>query len=302
MSSFRPLQLFLNGTVGGRRRGGPPFFPTKKLAVIGSTAASRFAPWHDPSWTIATHTCSRKQCGREPDWYFDLHRPECFKTQRKAWNPEYYTWLQNLQTPIFMQQAWPEIPMAVAYPLDRILSEFRGYLTNHVAFMIALAMTEGVTTLGVFGCEYQNGSEYAKQRGSLEYWLGRFEQWGGKLVLPHRDSALLSFPRGLYGYESHDANGRLCGDYKSEKPSITVNTADGGKEIRTLTLVGDKDCPPECETPIEIQEIIKRRSDELERARTAARDSDVGGRAVGHDQARTVEAPADREREESAAL
>jgi len=241
---MRPLVLNLGrGNVGGRRRGGPPYFGTKKLAICGSTSAVKFAPWNDPSWTIASHCCTRPKCGREPDWYFDLHPPSCFTKQGKGWNARYYDWLKHLQTPIFMQKAWPEIPMAVEYPLTRVLSEFRSYFTNHAAYMIALAMTEGVQTIGIFGCEYQSGSEYAIQRGSLEYWLGRFEQSGGRVVLPARESALLNFPRGLYGYESHDAEtGKLKGDYKS-KTAVTVDTPDG-KQTKTLTLAADADCPP----------------------------------------------------------
>ncbi len=245
---MRPLNLFLNGSVGGRRLAGPPFFRTKKLALIGSTQSSRFAPFHDPSWTIASHPCSRKQCGREPDWYFDLHRPECFTTERKAWNPQYYAWLKNLQTPIFMQKAWPEVPMAVAYPLARILSEFRPYFTNQPAYMIALAMTEGVESIGVFGCEYQHGSEYAVQRGSLEYWLGRAEQAGVRVVLPSRESALLSYPKGLYGYDSHDENGKLTGEYAPAKPTVTVGTS-AGKQVRELTLIDPAEKRPALHEP-----------------------------------------------------
>ncbi len=245
MNTARPLFVMGQGNVGGRHRAGPPFFKTKKLAVIGSNITSKAAPWHDPSWTIASHCSSRKNCGREPDWYFDLHRPECFTNQGKSWNPAYYDWLQHLQTPIFMQQAWPEIPMAVAYPLQRILSEFRPYFTNHVAYMIALAMTEDVRTVGVFGCEYQHGSEYSAQRGSLEYWLGRYEQWGGKVVLPHATNPklqpLLEYPATLYGYGSHDDKGKLCGDYKSN-PIVTVPTKEGVQHKELAVVAQDGSC------------------------------------------------------------
>lgn len=238
---YRPLYVMANGVVGGRVKHSAPYFRTKKLAIVGASGTERIAPFMDPSWTVATHTCARKSCLREPDWYFDLHRPECFKNQNKKWNPAYYTWLQNLQTPIFMQQAYESIPMSVAYPLDRILAEFRPYFANHAAFMIALAMTEGVETIGVFGCEYQHGSEYAVQRGSLEYWLGRAEQAGIKLVLPNitndKLQALLNYPRTLYGYGSHDAEGKLTGDYKRVEPAtLTVQTTDGPIK-RALTLI-----------------------------------------------------------------
>jgi len=214
----------INRPVGGVAFRRPPFFRTPKLAVIGCTQSRQYAPWHDPSWTIGSHTSARQFAEREPDWYFDLHRRECFTVQDKAWNPHYYDWLKALQTPIFMQQAWPEIPMSVAYPLQRILSEYRAYFTNHVAYMIALAMTEGVKTIGLYGCEYAQDGEYAVQRGSLEYWLGRFEQSGGTVVLPQQQCSVLAYPKTLYGYASHDANGKLTGDYKRPH-KVTVPAA-----------------------------------------------------------------------------
>ena len=240
--------LVIPGNNGGKARRRAPFFTTKKLAIIGSTASMQFAPWADPAWTIAAHPCARPECGREPDWYFDLHRPACFTTQQKRWNPRYYAWLQHLQTPIFMQEdgascPWatdPEtgarvpspyarIPMAVRYPLERILAEFRPYFTNHVAYMIALAMTEGVTHLGLFGCQYSHETEHSIQRGSCEYWLGRFEQAGGTIVLPSRHNNLLAVPKQLYGYESHDARGKLIDAYRPvvRVPALTRPTADG---------------------------------------------------------------------------
>src|SRR6185295_3098006 len=98
----------------------PPYFKTKKLALLGNTSSLEFAPWHDPSWTLAAHPCCRPRCGREPDWYFDLHRPELFRQEQRTWNPTYYTWLTRLQVPVFMQKHFHDIPMSVEYPLARI--------------------------------------------------------------------------------------------------------------------------------------------------------------------------------------
>jgi len=199
------------------------------LANTGPTENVIFAPWHDPTWTIATHCSAREFCEREPDWYFDMHRPELFRSP-KNWNEHYYSWLKHLQTPIFMQERYKEIPMAVRYPIERVLQEIRAYFTNHAAFMIALAMQEGVKTIGIFGCQYSADTEHSTQRGSLEYWLGRFEQYGGEVVLPVKYNTVLNFPSTLYGYESHDEKGNLCGDYKP-KPRIRPAGAKPGHEV-----------------------------------------------------------------------
>ena len=222
--------------VGGVAHRRPPYFKTKKLGLLGNTASLEFAPWHDKTWTLAAHPCCRPRCKREPDWYFDLHRPELFRREQRGWNRTYYTWLKNLQTPVFMQKAWPDVPMSVEYPLLRIQAEYRSYFTNQCAFMIALAMTEGVTHIGLFGCQYAHETEHGVQRDSLTYWLGRFEQYGGTLVIPAKHNSLLCSPPLLYGYESHDADGHLVPQYRST-PVVTVKKADGTQEKRELTPV-----------------------------------------------------------------
>lgn len=217
--------------TGGVSRRRPPYFRTKKLALLGSTASLQYAPWFDPSWTLAAHPCCRPSCKREPDWYFDLHRPECYTVEKKRWNPRYYSWLKALQTPIFMQEDVPEIPMSVRYPKERILAEFRRYFTNHCAWMIALAMTEGITHIGLFGCQYSGGGEREKQRESLIYWLGRFEQAGGTVVIPPKYNTIFEMP--LYGYESHDDAGKLVPAYQGT-PVITKAGATGQPEAHAL--------------------------------------------------------------------
>ncbi|HEX2674846.1 MAG TPA: hypothetical protein VHM25_28415, partial [Polyangiaceae bacterium] len=195
----------------------PPFFRTKKVGLLGSTDSLRYAPWFDQSWTLIAHPCCRPKCKREPDWYFDMHRPECFRVEKKPWNHDYHAWLKRLQTPIFMQKEWPDIPMAVRYPIEHVEAEFAStvtgdlFCTNHCAYMIALAMMEGVEQIGLWGCQYA-GNERGTQRESLLYWLGRFEQSGGRLVVPRRNNTLMTQP--LYGYASHDDDGKLVPQYR----------------------------------------------------------------------------------------
>lgn len=236
---------FVLAEVGGTVRRKPPFFrkpsgqPAEKLAIIGCTLSRKYAPWHDPSWTIVSHCSARQWCQREPDFYMDLHPRACFGQEAKSWNPKYYTWLRTLQTPIFMQEEWKDIPMAIRYPIERVLAEYRAYFTNHVAWMIALAMTEGIKTLGLFGCQYGAATEYAVQRGSCEYWLGRFEQAGGQVILPPKYSDLLNYPSKLYGYESHDPEtGKLIPEYKRPLVVDTVKKPDG--QIETLLAIDPK--------------------------------------------------------------
>lgn len=249
--AYRPITRdFLNMRAPSERRR-PPFFrrhpnEVAKVAFIGMTQSHAEAPWADPSWILAVHPCCHTIIQREPEWWFDLHPPSQFR-QPKGWHRNYLKWLQTLRTPIFMQKEWEDIPMAIRFPKERILSEYRPYFTNHVAWMIALAMTEGVKEIGIYGCEYSSDAERGLQRGSLEYWLGRFEQAGGKVHLPVR-TTLLSKPKELYGYQSHDeTTGKLIPAYRAASPKKV--TSDGLPVPKLLTAITDKDCPPRMVLP-----------------------------------------------------
>lgn len=230
---------FGKANIGGAAYRRAPYFRTKKLALLGNTDSIDFTPWHDPTWTLAAHPCCRPRCKREPDWYFDLHRPEVFRKEHKGWNHRYFAWLKALQTPIFMQKNWPEIPMSVEFPLPRIQGEFRNYFTNHCAFLIALALTEGVTHIGLFGCQYSHETEHGVQRDSLTYWLGFAEARGVKLVIPPKHNTLLCSPPLLYGYESHDERGQLVQAYRSQVV-IKGKDAKGVEGTRVLKAVSEQ--------------------------------------------------------------
>jgi len=198
----------------------------RKVALLGTHSASlRNCPWTDPSWELWGHASGRGWYRRELDRYFDLHRPECWhRANRKG--ATYPKWLQTNTVPIFMQEKYPEVPASHRYPKERILLEYGGarrYFKNHLSWMMALAFAEGATTIALFGINYSHGTEYMMQRGSAEYWLGRAEERGITLILPD-ECSLLSEPAGLYGYESHDADGRLTKVYAERiiKPGDTI--------------------------------------------------------------------------------
>jgi hypothetical protein len=136
------------------------------------------------------------------DRFYDLHPPHVFQDQRKNGRLNYYEWLKACRVPVYMQDRYPEIHASVRYPRERILAEFLPYFTSTGAWMVALALTEGATTIGCFGMHYCFGSEYAEQRAGFEFWLGVASGRGVKIVTPE-GCPLLREPGELYGYESH---------------------------------------------------------------------------------------------------
>ena len=207
----------------------------RKIACLGGAKSLHFTPWHDPTWELWAHASCRHLCARDPDLLFDMHPPELWRDpKKKSWDPKYAAWIATNRVPIMMQEAYPDVPAAMRYPFETIITEFpRGYMTNHLAYMIALALSEGVTHIGVFGCDYNTNSEYGPQRGSAEYWLGVAEGRGVHVqIAPQCD--LLNKPALLYGYESHPNGVRD----KSYSFSIGPLKADGKAHVASgLTLV-----------------------------------------------------------------
>jgi hypothetical protein len=177
----------------------------------------KYAPWGDPSWELWGHASSRGWYQRSPERYFDLHRRECW-TKTSGKGQKYLRWLGKNTVPIFMQERYPEVPASFRYPIEQVTSEHWPYLTCHAAYMIALALMEGATHIGFFGVNYGKSTdigadcEYGVQRGSCEFWMGVAHGKGVQLVIP-KGSTLLQDPPELYGYASHDEDGRLIPSY-----------------------------------------------------------------------------------------
>ena len=231
--------------------------PLRKIAIYGSHEASLVdAPWDDDSWEHWGHASSRAWYRRELDRYFDLHPRACWSRGGKK-TSLYPKWLKRNTVPIYMQDKFDEIPASIRYPKGRVLTEFsfahhRHHFRNQVAWMVALALIEGVDTIGLWGIEYGTRSEYQIQRGSCEYWLGLLDGRGVKVVLPEQ-CTLLNDPRRLYGYESHDA------ETGKRVPEYAEKDWDSKKEIKpTIPGVnpGDLVAPPAALIPqIELEEM-----------------------------------------------
>ena len=207
----------------------------RKVAIVGNAPTHIYAPYHDESWEIWSHT-STQSLVRRVDRYFELH-PKKFWLKGKRWHHDYVGWLKHNQVPILMQQRYRDVPASVRYPKEQILSEFRPYFTSQTAWMIALALTEGVTHLGFFGVHYGHYTEYATQRAGCEYWIGQAEGRGIQIVLPP-GNPLLREPSRLYGYESHD-EGSL---HESYRVTPQPKAADAPKPA--LIPLDDPQCPP----------------------------------------------------------
>jgi len=137
------------------------------------------------------------------DRLFDLHPKNVFMMARKNGFKDYFAFLRSCPTPIYMQEHYEDVPASVRYPLGLIQQQWPGVpLASTTSLMIALALLEGVTHLGLWGIDYQHDSEYQEQRPNAELWVGIAMGTGVQVIIP-AVSPLCHEPALIYGYQTH---------------------------------------------------------------------------------------------------
>lgn len=200
--------------------------PPRKIALIGKAPDSvLYAPYDKEDWEIwILNTLGYLKEVPRWDRQFELHDLELCKDKQYG---DYYNWLSQQTKPVFLRDDPPaEFKGGIRFPLTAIQQHFgryagRNYLTNTVSLMLALVILEHdngmpVEECGMWGINMaQHGlakgqsaagwftSEYARQRPSVEYWLGIAEAKGIRVTIPDQSDILKSAC--IYGYHTTDA-------------------------------------------------------------------------------------------------
>ena len=186
-----------------------PTKPQRRVAIVGRCADSCLdAPFDDPSWEIWGLSKQYKADGNPggfmPRWdrWFELHDFARFRADMEKYG-DYIRWLQQIEAPLYVQEKQPDMPRSVAYPRDEILRAFdfgsvRNYFSSSMAWMMALAMQEGVDEIGLWGVNMAAQDEYGYQRPCCEFLLGIAAGRGIKVTIPAESE--LCKCRGLYGF------------------------------------------------------------------------------------------------------
>lgn len=200
--------MIIAAGAGGHLAPPPPtFHGVRKIALIGTAPTVDFAPWYDPTWEIWSHASCAAKWPRV-DRAFEIH-PEAVWREQTHKKP-YLKWLQRCAYPLYMLEKFPDIPASVRYPRERIFGECRSMIGRvHFGstgdFMVALALAEGVTHLGLFGMHYvdpvKDGDRF-EQLVAFKFWLGVAAGKGVHLVIPD-GNPIFETPREVYGLESH---------------------------------------------------------------------------------------------------
>lgn len=174
---------------------------TKKIALIGSAPSSiRLAPYHDPQWEI--WGCSPGVYGVAPrsNTWFELHRYEPGQTW---FSPEYCQFLAKYPGDVYMAEVRPEIPNSKTLPVDELVAKYGPYFfTSSLAWMMAMAIEEGATSIGLWGVDMSATEEYGYQRAGCQYFAQIAAAMGIEVGVPPESD--LFRPPPLYGVSEID--------------------------------------------------------------------------------------------------
>lgn len=176
----------------------------KKIALVGFASGTRsMAPFDDPTWEVWGLNQLYRHITRADRW-FDIHSNYY---DHVVDGTDHVAWLEHAPIPVYMNVHHPEFSTSVRFPIDRAMRYFGkpyaqgsfDYYTSTVAFMLALAIMEGATDIGIFGIDLIVGTEYFVQKACVEFYLGFATCQGIRLHIP-KESALLHQDH-RYGYE-----------------------------------------------------------------------------------------------------
>ncbi len=173
----------------------------RKVAIVGTAPSSvNDAPYDDRSWEIWSLGGNASKIRRFTKW-FELHTVDVL-TAAIAINKQREEFLRKIGKDLYIGHPCDLFPDATPYPKDEMVAKFGKYFTSSIAWMIALAIHEGVDEIGLWGVDMVGDGEYSHQKACCEYFLGIARGRGIAVTIsPH--SPLLRAER-LYAFEHTD--------------------------------------------------------------------------------------------------
>lgn len=154
-------------------------------------------------WAFNEMWCKHEWLTERCDAVFQLHVEAIWRNPLNRTYPGHYEWLSTqTETPVYMQDVYPDVPMSVKYPLDEIINTLipnfnKRPFNSTPAYALALGIYLGYKEIETYGVELGTDTEYFFQREGFTFWCGVAVGHGIKLTV--HTHKLLNAP--LYGYE-----------------------------------------------------------------------------------------------------
>ncbi len=210
-----------------------------KLALIGgANIAEENIPWEDTSidkmivgyvgWGKHNEFSNDMDLQFNPmnEYQNDIYLIDIHT--RHTRKPEYIEWLKNSDFRVLMQLTHVDIPFSVEFPLSGLKEKFgREYYMSSFAYMVAWSMYMGYKEIQLYGVNMVYDDDLI-QRYNFEYWLGRAEQSGIKVVLSQQCDLLKCYN---YGYDVDNTLGVYMQKYLQSLRYATFNGINSAIDI-----------------------------------------------------------------------
>ena len=186
--------------------------PHKVVNIVGTGYRWEDCTWNIPGedyWTLNNMHGPDFMKDHRVDLWFQMHQPG--SGEGHVDDESHIQWLREPEGPaVMMQQVHPEFPRSVRYPIEDIINyccpkRVGGhpypYFTNSVDFMTCLAMYHKFDVIKLWGVEFVStqDDEYIKMRQSCEYYIGKAEGMGIRVIVQDHSSLLKADH--FYGYQ-----------------------------------------------------------------------------------------------------
>ena len=172
----------------------------RNIAILGlSPSTHDQVPWDWEVWGLPWDS-DYPRINR----FFEMHDRSLLEQPEAGRPDDYWDHLSHL-APVYMQKHHDDIPGSIAFPLADIeKTVFQGFpraewdaqtdwYNSSPAYMLALAIHRDVDTIGLWGVDILDDSEFAYERPCLEYLIGLAVGKGIDVVLPEGPTALGKF-------------------------------------------------------------------------------------------------------------
>jgi len=178
-----------------------------KLAIVGAEPRTRGnAPYDDSSYDIwAVSNWANAEWMKRCTAVIEVHKSEVYTNH--SYDPNYWSFLQETELPVYMQTKDKLIKNSIEYPLEDILGELGvlkingrapQMLNSSISYAIGLAIWLGYGEIDIYGVEMTNSSEYRSQQPAFTFWVGFAAGLGIDININCTEGL---FIQPLYGYE-----------------------------------------------------------------------------------------------------
>jgi hypothetical protein len=142
------------------------------------------------------------------DVWFELHGDLNWPGQGQ-WIEPYLSWMHKASFELCVNSEIVDLfrRKVHIFPASLYVERHGPYwFTSSIAWMMAYAIDEGATEIGLYGCDMAVKDEYYEQRPGVRRWVEIAEEKGIKVIIPPESD--LTQPPQLYGYSYTSPMGR----------------------------------------------------------------------------------------------